>query len=99
MKRPGLTRCLISTPELRQRVPVRALDLQSGLGTTISFSVDAVKFGIETLAPKFFNGKRPDFVVSGSNVGGKPVRSLFCTLCLFSNVVNLGPGITGSGTV
>ncbi|KAF9440267.1 sure-like protein [Macrolepiota fuliginosa MF-IS2] len=34
-----------------------------------AFPVDAVSFGIQTLAPKFFNGQRPDFVVSGSNVG------------------------------
>ena len=34
------------------------------------FSVDAVRFGIQTLAPKFF-GRKPDFVVSGPNVGSK----------------------------
>jgi len=34
-----------------------------------AFPVDAARFGIETLAPKFFNGQKPDFVVSGSNVG------------------------------
>ncbi|OJT14729.1 Acid phosphatase [Trametes pubescens] len=33
-----------------------------------SFPVDAVRFGIQTLAPKFF-GSAPDFVVSGPNVG------------------------------
>ncbi|KAF9457965.1 survival protein sure-like phosphatase/nucleotidase [Collybia nuda] len=46
-----------------------------------SFPVDAVRFGIQTLSPTLLGG-RPDFVVSGSNVGN-----------------NLGPGITGSGTV
>jgi len=34
-----------------------------------AFPVDAARFGIETLGPKFFNGQKPDFVVSGSNVG------------------------------
>ncbi|KAH8101299.1 sure-like protein [Cristinia sonorae] len=33
-----------------------------------SFPVDAVRFGIQTLAPEFF-GSKPDFVVSGPNVG------------------------------
>ncbi|THV02674.1 sure-like protein [Dendrothele bispora CBS 962.96] len=33
-----------------------------------SFPVDAVRFGIQTLSPKFFGGS-PDFVVSGPNVG------------------------------
>jgi 5'/3'-nucleotidase SurE len=33
-----------------------------------SFPVDAVAYGIQTLAPKFF-GRSPDFVVSGPNVG------------------------------
>ncbi|KAF9067436.1 acid phosphatase [Rhodocollybia butyracea] len=46
-----------------------------------SFPVDAVSFGIETLANQFFGGV-PDFVVSGPNVG-----------------TNLGPDISGSGTV
>ncbi|KAH8101318.1 sure-like protein [Cristinia sonorae] len=46
-----------------------------------SFPVDAARFGIQTLAPEIF-GSKPDFVVSGPNVG-----------------TNLGPGITGSGTV
>ncbi|KAJ6482930.1 survival protein sure-like phosphatase/nucleotidase [Mycena vitilis] len=33
-----------------------------------AFPVDAARFGIQTLAPKFFSSK-PDFVVSGPNVG------------------------------
>ncbi|KAJ7353698.1 survival protein sure-like phosphatase/nucleotidase [Mycena albidolilacea] len=33
-----------------------------------AFPVDAARFGIQTLAPKFF-GSKPDFVVSGPNVG------------------------------
>lgn len=32
--------------------------------------MDAVKYGIQTLAPKFFGGP-PDFVVSGSNIGSE----------------------------
>ncbi|KLO06234.1 acid phosphatase [Schizopora paradoxa] len=34
-----------------------------------SFPVTTVRFGIQTVAPKFFRGARPDFVVSGPNVG------------------------------
>ncbi|ESK96800.1 acid phosphatase [Moniliophthora roreri MCA 2997] len=34
-----------------------------------SFPADAARFGIQTLAPKFFDGSPPDFVVSGPNVG------------------------------
>ncbi|KAK0463064.1 sure-like protein [Desarmillaria tabescens] len=34
-----------------------------------SFPVDSVRFGIQTLAPQFFDGSAPDFVVSGPNVG------------------------------
>ncbi|KAG7447204.1 sure-like protein [Guyanagaster necrorhizus] len=34
-----------------------------------AFPVDSVRYGIQTLAPKFFNGSAPDFVVSGPNVG------------------------------
>ncbi|KAK7440002.1 hypothetical protein VKT23_017255 [Stygiomarasmius scandens] len=33
-----------------------------------SFPVDSVRYGIQTLSPKFFGGS-PDFVVSGPNVG------------------------------
>ncbi|EMD35005.1 hypothetical protein CERSUDRAFT_96919 [Gelatoporia subvermispora B] len=33
-----------------------------------AFPVDAVRFGIQTLAPQFF-GSTPDFIVSGPNVG------------------------------
>ncbi|KAG7087617.1 hypothetical protein E1B28_013566 [Marasmius oreades] len=33
-----------------------------------AFPVDSVRFGIQTLAPKYF-GRAPDFVVSGPNVG------------------------------
>ncbi|KAJ7147296.1 survival protein sure-like phosphatase/nucleotidase [Mycena filopes] len=34
-----------------------------------AFPVDAARFGIQTLAPEFFSGSKPDFVVSGPNVG------------------------------
>jgi len=34
-----------------------------------SFPVTTVRFGIQTVAPKFFRGARPEFVVSGPNVG------------------------------
>ncbi|EED81113.1 predicted protein [Postia placenta Mad-698-R] len=33
-----------------------------------AYPVDAAYYGIETLSPKFF-GKKPDFVVSGPNIG------------------------------
>jgi 5'-nucleotidase len=33
------------------------------------FPVDAMKYGIETLAPKLLEGAQPDFAVSGPNVG------------------------------
>ncbi|EMD35012.1 hypothetical protein CERSUDRAFT_125001 [Gelatoporia subvermispora B] len=33
------------------------------------FPVDAVRFGIQKLAPEFFGGSGPDFVVSGPNIG------------------------------
>ncbi|KLO08832.1 sure-like protein [Schizopora paradoxa] len=34
-----------------------------------SFPVTSVRFGIQTVAPLFFDGDGPDFVVSGPNVG------------------------------
>ncbi|KAF7297220.1 SurE domain-containing protein [Mycena indigotica] len=34
-----------------------------------AFPVDSARFGIQTLAPKFFNGSAPDLVVAGPNVG------------------------------
>ncbi|KAJ7058060.1 acid phosphatase [Mycena amicta] len=49
------------------------------------FPVDSARFGIQTLAPKFFNGSKPDLVVSGPNVG------------VSSN--NLGSTVLISGTV
>ncbi|KZT69465.1 sure-like protein [Daedalea quercina L-15889] len=34
-----------------------------------AYPVDAVRYGIQTLAPELFDGAEPDFVVSGPNVG------------------------------
>ncbi|KAI0351658.1 sure-like protein [Trametes cingulata] len=33
------------------------------------YPVDAARYGIQTLAPAYYGGARPDFVVSGPNVG------------------------------
>ncbi|KAJ8472938.1 hypothetical protein ONZ51_g8188 [Trametes cubensis] len=33
------------------------------------YPVDAARYGIQTLAPRFYAGAQPDFVVSGPNVG------------------------------
>ncbi|RPD60811.1 sure-like protein [Lentinus tigrinus ALCF2SS1-6] len=33
------------------------------------YPVDAARYGIQTLAPQFFDGAQPDFLVSGPNVG------------------------------
>jgi len=52
---------------------------------TIECSVTAVRFGIQTVAPAFFGGSGPDFVVSGPNVG--------------TNLGSGSNGPTGSGTV
>ncbi|KAH9948082.1 sure-like protein [Amylocystis lapponica] len=66
-----------------------------------SYPVDAVRYGIQTLAPQFFSGS-PDFVVSGPNIGS---TNLFPSLLSFSRLTsalqpdNLGTGIDGSGTV
>lgn len=94
-----------SAIELRQCIPVCSFFSVGSSSLTVWWylfvSVDAVRFGIETLAPKFFNGQPPDFVVSGSNVGGKLASDSDCPLnvahCPASSV-NLGPGIRGSGT-
>ncbi|KAF8968736.1 survival protein sure-like phosphatase/nucleotidase [Flammula alnicola] len=34
-----------------------------------AYPVDAVRYGIQTSAPKFFHGAKPDFVISGTNIG------------------------------
>ncbi|KZT69464.1 survival protein sure-like phosphatase/nucleotidase [Daedalea quercina L-15889] len=34
-----------------------------------AYPVDAVEYGIQTLAPEFFSGAGPDFVTSGPNIG------------------------------
>ena len=33
--------------------------------------MDAARYGIQTLAPQFFDGAQPDFLVSGPNVGSE----------------------------
>ncbi|KAJ6476288.1 sure-like protein [Mycena sanguinolenta] len=42
-----------------------------------AFPVDAARFGIQTLAPEFFDGSKPDFVVSGPNVSNLGLAVLF----------------------
>ncbi|KAH9922174.1 survival protein sure-like phosphatase/nucleotidase [Fomitopsis serialis] len=34
-----------------------------------AYPVDAVRYGIQTLAPELFDGAEPDFIVSGPNIG------------------------------
>lgn len=34
-----------------------------------AYPVDAARYGVDTLAPQFFNGSAPDLVVSGPNIG------------------------------
>ncbi|KAJ3514948.1 hypothetical protein NLJ89_g2063 [Agrocybe chaxingu] len=38
-----------------------------------AFPVDSVRYGIQTLSPQFF-GTRPDFVISGANIGSKDIH-------------------------
>ncbi|KAF4612087.1 hypothetical protein D9613_003734 [Agrocybe pediades] len=59
--------CECSTVALLVRLLSGATRLTVGL-TTPMLSLDAVRFGIQTLAPKFF-GTKPDFVISGFNIG------------------------------
>ena len=56
-------------------------------GRVISSSVDAAKYGIDTLAPKFFDGALPDLVVSGPNVGSEWALSKLCLFELISSQV------------
>ncbi|OSX57960.1 hypothetical protein POSPLADRAFT_1154831 [Postia placenta MAD-698-R-SB12] len=42
-----------------------------------AYPVDAVRYGIQTLAPQFFDGEAPDFVVSGPNIGNNLALSVF----------------------
>ena len=59
-----------SEAQLRELVPVRMSAHSEFLTAHVRYRcrVDAVRFGIQELSPKFF-GSRPDFVVSGPNVG------------------------------
>ena len=61
------------------------------------YSVDAVRFGIQSLAPEFFGGP-PLFVVSGPNIGSKLVVILYFPK-LISVIANLGTVVNISGTV
>lgn len=89
-----------SSLELCQRVPVsfELQEIQSGRFKRTS--VDAVRYGIQTLGPKFF-GSAPDFVVSGPNIGCKHYSGFDTgiTILTADSPVNLGPGVSGSGTV
>ena len=63
--------------------------------------VDAARYGIQTLAPKFFWGAKPEFVVSGPNIGSKRscIRS-GADLKIHSVLSdNLGTVVLISGTV
>lgn len=66
------------------------------------YSVNAVRFGIQDLAPKFFHS-RPEFVISGPNVGSQypllPRLTNFVLTQSHDTTANLGSGINGSGTV
>ncbi|KAI0759167.1 survival protein sure-like phosphatase/nucleotidase [Irpex lacteus] len=59
-----------------------------------AFPVDAVRYGIQTLGPRFF-GSAPDFVVSGPNIGCKHYSGFDTgiTILTADSPVNLGPGV------
>jgi broad specificity polyphosphatase/5'/3'-nucleotidase SurE len=62
-----------SAYKLRQWIPVshQQYPVFEMVQIFISYcSVDAVRYGIQTLAPKYF-GTKPDLVVSGSNIGSE----------------------------
>ena len=61
-------------------------------------SVDSVRFGIQTLAPKFF-GSPPDFVVSGPNIGSEWLSYGCHSRVLTADPDNLGTVTRNSGTV
>ena len=69
--------------------------------THTNLSVDAVRFGLQTLAPQFFDCDT-DFVVSGPNVGSqsasfrRPSMYAHALTCLSDN---LGTVTLNSGTV
>ncbi len=62
-------------------------------------SVDAARYGIETLAPQFFNGAKPDFVVSGPNIGSESPANCLLAKSLRRSPGNLGLVVLLSGTV
>jgi len=57
-----------STTSTRSRTSTRS-QAPSSLANIVHFRVTAIKYGIETLAPKFFGGP-PDLVLTGPNHGG-----------------------------
>ncbi len=62
-------------------------------------SVDAARYGIETLAPQFFEGGKPDFVVSGPNIGSESPTTQALAELLRRSLGNLGLVVLLSGTV
>ncbi|KAJ8472946.1 hypothetical protein ONZ51_g8184 [Trametes cubensis] len=69
-----------------------------GLNYVNSFPVDAVRFGIQTLAPEFY-GSAPDFVVSGPNVGSEHLCYAVVPHTSKTHIANLGTVTLNSGTV
>lgn len=64
-----------------------------------SYPVTAMKYGIQTLSPKFFGGA-PDIAVAGYNVGGKlPLSRRNAGLIAHQVPANLGSTTRISGTV
>lgn len=43
----------------------------------VTHRADSAEYGITTLAPKFWNGAKPDFLVSGPNVGANTGLAAF----------------------
>ena len=91
-----------SSTQLRQFIPVRCSFCSYAQQFTCIcvLRVDSVRYAINTLAPSFWNGMKPEFVISGPNVGSTyqnhpppPSVPLMCTSD------NLGAVIQHSGTV
>lgn len=84
--------------ELCELLPVRVCATGTGATYSCYVSVDAVRFGIQTLAPEFF-GSAPDFIVSGPNVGSQSRAFLLYAYTHLLRVDNLGTVTQNSGTV
>ena len=91
-----------------QRVSTTSMDTRTfkqlfatkALSYDQSTSVDAAKYGIQTLAPRFFGGAQPDLLVSGPNIGSECLyASAPSTKLLTPMTANLGIGVFFSGTV